>query len=152
MTTTQMNPFLKAIVAFETDANEMLRPALEAAATAASVLLNRMRSDTIAVVQSRLTRDRVISAREFYEMFAALDMIAEEVYLCEEVGLNQTLMYRWREFTQAPDTSERKQVLLDILAWVESYPTVTGEQIIAQEIEDLGWSEAYPDMPEHMKD
>jgi len=146
MTTTQANPFMQAIKTFESDKNLILQPVLEAAASAAQVLLERMQIDTITAVKSRLGDASTITDCEFYEMFAALDVLSEEV------GMDQTLLFHWRAFERAPDPTKQRQVLIDILAWVEKYSITTGEQIIAQEVEDLGWSGVYLDMPEHMKD
>ena len=81
-------------------------------------------------------------------MFAALDAIAEEVHLHEQVGIGQTLQYRWKECKQAPVQSERRKVLQDVYDWVDICAATTGEQIVASRVDDHGWSEAYPELPE----
>jgi len=148
MTNDVVNRYMQPVEAYDSEINDSILPILEAAANAAQIRYDRMRADTIAAVEGRVSIAGPITEKEFYQLFAALDRLSEEVYLCEEVGIDQSSMYRWLDQTSAPDHCDRQKTLTDILAWVKVRSKATGLQVVARIVQDQGWEDAYPEFPQ----
>jgi|AntRauTorckE6833_2_1112554.scaffolds.fasta_scaffold31505_2 hypothetical protein len=142
------NHYAVPMVAFESVKQSSIEPMLAALAQAAQELLDNARAEVCARVRSRLGKPDPINDMEFWMIFEGLDPLCEEVYLHEYVGISQRDQANWRREGGLPAVKDRHDVLTKIVDWVEKRPHTTGEQIIFQEVDDLGWCEAYPVMPD----
>lgn len=142
----KMTDLKKTIEQMISESNEKIEVLLEAAAMMAQSNYDRVREHILDQIFERLGDLSSITEQEFYSMFLAIDSLAYETDLCEEVGLDQTTMYRWREKKLAPENeTERRDLLRSSADWVMANPEYTGEQVVGVIVQDLNWAEAYPE-------